>query len=462
MTSPTEPTQPRRREQRGWAWYDWANSAFPTSVVTVFLALYLTGVAVTAAQADTARNGPNPCPGGSSLVRCDVSLLGVTFPAGSLWGYLLAAATAVQVLVLPIVGSVADRTQAKRAMLAVFAFSGAVLTALLALVTGGEWRLGVVLFILAAICYGSSLTVYYSLLPEIADADERDSVSARGWAFGYLGGGVALAVALGVVLGNDALGVSESDAVRICFVLTGLWWAGFTLIPLARLRRRSPGGDRNLGMLTGGFRQLGETLREARYYPLTLGFLGAYLVFADGIVTVQKVSAQYGDQQLGLSREVLIVTVLIVQFVAFPGALLHGRLARRYGTKRTIMGSLVVWIALVGAAFFLQPGHAWQFFALAIGIGLVLGGTLALSRSLFSQLVPPGREGAYFSLYLLSERGTSWLGPLLYAGTAQLTGSFRWAILSVIAFFVIGLVLVSLVPVRRAIRAAGNPEPAVV
>lgn len=452
----------RRAEQRGWVWYDWANSAFPTSVVTVFLALYLTEVAVTAAE-HAPRNGPNPCPGGSSLTRCDIALFGATFPAGSLWGYLLAAATAVQVLVLPIVGSIADGTGAKRGMLAAFAFTGAALTVLLALVADGNWQLAVALFIPAAICYGSSLVVYYSLLPQIADADERDAVSSRGWAFGYLGGGLALAAALAVVLGNDALGLSASAAVRVCFVLTGLWWAGFTLIPLARLRAHGPAHRaRGARVVTAGFQQLAATLREARSFPLTLGFLAAYLLFADGVVTVQKVAAQYGDQQLGLDRNVLIGTVLVVQFVAFPGALLHGRLAARYGAKHTIMGSLLIWIALLAGAFFLQPGRPWQFLALAVGIGIVLGGTLALSRALFSQLIPPGREGAYFSVYLISERGTAWLGPLLYAAIAQLTGSFRWAILSVMAFFIVGFVLLSLVPVRRAIRAAGNPQPAVV
>ncbi|MGH3980658.1 MAG: MFS transporter [Pseudonocardiaceae bacterium] len=454
----------RRREQRGWCWYDWANSVFPTSIVTVFLSLYLTEVAVGAARTDLARNGPSPCPGENSLVRCDVSLLGLQFPAGSLWGYLLSVATVVQVLVLPITGAIADRTQNKRGMLAVFAFGGAGFTALLALVAGTNWQLAVPVFVLANICYGVSVVVYYSVLPEIADADERDGVSSRGWAFGYLGGGLALAVQLAVFLGHEALGLSTGDAVRVCFVLSGAWWAVFTLIPLARLRRHQPpqGSERGAAVLTAGFRQLGVTLREARMFPLTLGFLGAYLVFTDGISTVTRVSALYGDQELRLPQETLIATILLVQFVAFGGALLHGRVARHVGAKRTILGSLVVWIAVIGAAYFLQAGQQLQFYGLAVGIGLVLGGTNALSRSLFSQMVPPGREAAYFSLYEIGERSTSWLGPLLFAGIGQATGSFRLAIVSLVAFFVIGFVATALVPVRRAIRAAGNPEPAVV
>lgn len=465
-TAPTGngPVAERRAEQRGWYWYDWANSVFQTSIVTVFLSLYLTDVAVNAARLDVVRNGPLPCPDGNSLLRCDVSLFGLTFPAGSAWGYLVSSATVVQALALPITGAIADRTQNKRAMLAMFAFSGAAVTALLAFVAGTNWQLAVPLFIAANVCFGASIVVYYAFLPEIALPDERDGVSSRGWAFGYLGGGLALAFQLVIFLGHDLLGLSSSEAVRVCFVFAGVWWAAFTLIPLRRLRRHQPpqGDEHGAAVLTAGFRQLGTTLREARAFPLTLGYLVAYLVFADGINTVVQVSAQYGDQELLLPQETLIVTILIVQFVAFGGALLHGAIARRVGAKRTILGSLLMWIAVLGAAYFVQAGQQLQFYALAVGIGLVLGGTNALSRSLFSQLVPPGREGAYFSLYEIGERSTSWLGPLLFAGIGQATGSFRLAILSLVAFFVIGFVLVALVPVRRAIRAAGNPEPVLV
>ncbi|MGQ0773851.1 MAG: MFS transporter [Pseudonocardiales bacterium] len=449
----------RRREQRAWCWYDWANSVFPTSITTVFLSLYLTSVA----EAD-AKTGGQTCPGGNALVGCDISLFGLQFPAGSLWGYLLAASTILQVLVLPVTGAIADRTQNKRRMLALFAFTGAGATVLLALVAGTNWQLGVVLFLVASLGYGASIVVYYSVLPEIATADERDGLSSRGWAFGYLGSGTALVLQLAIYLGRDGLGLSESDAVRVCFLISGVWWAAFTLIPLSRLRRHQPpqAADRGLAVLTGGFRQLGSTLREARAYPLTLGFLAAYLIYTDGITTVANVAGLYGERELGLERSTLITTILLVQFVAFFGALIHGRVARRFGAKRTIMGSLVVWIGVVVAAYFVQAGDQLQFYLVAGGIGLVLGGTNALSRSLFSQLVPPGKEAEYFSVYEVGEKATSTLGPLLFAAVGQATGSFRPAIVSLVVFFVIGFILLSLVPVRRAIQAAGNPVPAVV
>jgi UMF1 family MFS transporter len=453
----------RRREQRGWAFYDWANSVFPTSIITVFLSLYLTSVAENAAKADTALNGPTPCPDGDTLRSCDVSLLGLHFPAGSLWGYLLSVATVIQVVVLPITGAIADRTQNKRRMLGLFAFAGAACTTALALVAGDDWKLGVLLFVLANICYGASVVIYYAFLPEIATPDERDSLSARAWAFGYLGSGTALALQLALFLAHDAVGLTEGDAVRVCFLVSGVWWAAFTLIPLSRLRRHQPphGTEHGASVLGAGFRELGGTLRQARTFPLTLAFLGAYLVYTDGISTVANVSAQYGKLELKLPQQVLITTILLVQFVAFFGGVLHGVVARRLGAKRTIMISLVVWILVVGLAFFVREGDRLQFYGVAAGIGIVLGGTNALSRSLFSQMVPPGREAQYFSLYEVGERSTSWLGPLVFAAVGQATGSFRLAIISLVAFFVAGIVLVGLVPVRRAIRAVGNPEPAV-
>ncbi len=457
---PQMPDDPnRRRDQRAWCWYDWANSVFPTSIVTVFGSMYLT----TVARNDALATGQS-CFTRNALIKCDISLFGLVIPAGSLFDYLLAGSTLLQVVVLPLTGAIADRTQHKRRMLGLFAFTGAAATALLALVTGTNWRLGVLLFIVATTGYYASLVIYYSVLPEIATPDERDRLSARGWAWGYLGGGLALAFNLATYVGRDALGLSESAAVRICFVTAGAWWAAFSLIPLARMRSYQPpqGGERGLRLLTAGFRQLAGTLRNARAYPLTLLFLVAYLIYTEGISTVASIAGQYGDLELGLARGTLIGTILMVQFVAFAGALAHGWVARRFGAKRTIMGSLLVWVGVIVAAYFIRAGDQLQFLLVAVGIGLVLGGTNALSRSLFSQLVPAGKEAEYFSVYEIGEQATSTVGPLLFGLIGAATGSFRPAILSLVGFFVVGLGLLSLLPVRRAIRAVGNPDPAVV
>ncbi|WP_026455260.1 MFS transporter [Saccharomonospora iraqiensis] len=465
--APAADVRQRRREQRGWYFYDWANSTFYTSVITVFGALYMSTVAADDARADVARNGPTPCVGpdgaGDNLHNCDISLFGLTFPAGSLWGYLLAAATVVQVLVLPVTGAIADRSQYKKRILGFFAFLGSAASALLFFVADGRWELGVVLYMVGNIGYGASLVTYYSFLPDIASPDERDDVSSKGWAFGYLGGGVALALQLAFYLGHESFGVSESTAVRICFLSSGVWWALFTLIPLRRLRERQPphGAEHGASVVRAGFTELRNTVRHARAFPLTLAFLGAYLVYTDGISTVVSVSAQYGKEELRFDNEVLIATILVIQFVAYVGGVTHGLVARRVGAKKTILGSLVVWMGVLGGAYFIEVGAQLQFYAVAAGIGLVLGGTNALSRSLYSQMIPAGKEAQYYSLYEVGERGTSWLGPLLFAAVGQATGSFRYAIIALLVFFVVGFVLVALIPVRRAIAAAGNPEPRV-
>ncbi|HEY9416881.1 MAG TPA: MFS transporter [Pseudonocardia sp.] len=471
MARAVEPGRVPRRfglsgEQRAWCTYDWANSVFQTSVLTVFLSLHLTAVA----QAD-ARAAGQPCP--TALRDCAVSVFGVGVQAGSVFGFLLAGSTFVQILVLPITGAIADRAHNKRALLGGFALVGAAATAGLALMDGTAWTLGAALFALANLCYYGSIVVYYAFLPEISQPDERDDLSTKGWAFGYLGGGLCLAANITLIQLRAYLGLSESGAIRACFVVCGLWWAGFTLVPLRGLRDRRdgprPGGRRDIddgaehgtALLLAGFRQLGQTLRRARGYPLTLAFLAGFLIFIDGINTVAETAGLYGAQELRLPVEVLTTTILIVQFVAFGGGLAHGRLAARIGGKRTILVSLAVWVLVIGAAYLVQPGNRMQFYALALGIGLVLGGTAAISRALFSHLVPAGEEAEYFALYTLGERGTSWLGPLVFSLVAQHTGSFRPAIVSLVAFLAVGFVVVALVPIRRAVEAVGNRPPAV-
>lgn len=442
------------REQRGWCVYDWANSVFQTSVLTVFLSLHLTEVV----KAD-ARAAGQPCT--TALRDCSVSFLGAQVQAGSVFGFLLAGSTLLQLLVLPITGAIADRARNKRVLLGGFAFLGAAATCGLAQLHGTSWRLGAALFALANLCYYASVVVYYAFLPEIAGPDERDNLSAKGWAFGYLGGGLCLAINIALIQTRDLFGLSQADAIRVCFVVCGVWWAAFTVIPLRRLTEHQEplGTERGGALLTAGFRQLAHTVAQARRFPITLAFLGGFLIFIDGINTVAETAGLYGAQELALPIEVLTITILIVQFVAFGGGLLHGWLATRIGAKRTILVSLAVWVLVIAAAYFVQAGQRLQFYGLALGIGLVLGGTAALSRSLFSQLVPRGQEAQYFALYTLGERGTSWLGPLIFSLVADATGSFRPAILSLVAFLLVGFAVIAAIPVRRGIAAAGNPEP---
>ncbi|PTM94508.1 MFS transporter [Streptomyces sp. VMFN-G11Ma] len=430
----------RKREQRGWYFYDWACSVYSTSVLTVFLGPYLTSVAKSAADADGF-----------------VHPLGVPVRAGSFFAYSVSLSVIVAVLVMPLVGAAADRTGRKKPLLGAAAYTGAAATTGMFFLDGDHYLLGGVLLVVANAAQSVASMLYNSYLPQIAPPEERDAVSSRGWAFGYAAGSLVLIVNLVLYMGHDSFGVSETMAVRICLATAGLWWGAFTLVPLNRLRDRGAKGT--TPTTAPGLRQLAATVRDMRRHPLTLAFLLAYLIYNDGIQTVISQASVYGSEELGLGQSTLIGAVLLVQVLAVAGALGMGRLARTYGAKRTILGSLVAWTVTLAAGYFLPAGAPVWFFVLASGIGLVLGGSQALSRSLFSHLVPPGKEAEYFSAYEMSDRGMSWLGPLLFGITYQLTGSYRDAIISLVAFFVIGFALLARVPVRRAILDAGNPVP---
>jgi MFS transporter, UMF1 family len=432
---------PDRRERFGWYAYDWANTAFSTTVVTVFLGPYLTAIARAAADAD-------------GFVRP----LGVPVAAGAVFPYAVSVSVLTQILCLPLLGALADYAHWKKQFLGLFAFIGAGATMALYLVQGTNYILGSVLFLIANLSFGASVVFYNAFLPDIASPEQRDAVSAKGFAIGWLGGGLLLALCLGLFSQAAALGLGEGHAVRIALLAAGVWWAAFTLIPLATLRQRDrtrhlPEGGT---VLTASLGQLRHTLTRARGYPQTLLFLGAYLLFSDGIETVVTLSSQFGQEELGLSISTLTSVILMVQFVAILGALGFLRIATVIGTKWAIASSLVIWIATVTYAYaFLQT--AFDFFVLGGVIALAIGGTQALSRSLFSQMIPHGQESEYFSLYEISHKGTSWLGPLLYGLALQFTGSYRISILSLVILFVLGLVLLLRLDVRAAAHAVGNP-----
>lgn len=449
------PGAPARRWRRSWYWYDWANSAFVTTTGTVLFGPYLTAVAT-----------EDACPGLAEDATCgtDLRVLGVPVDPGSVAAYTVTVATIVSAILLVFVGALADRSPRPARLLGGFAWTGALAAALMVLVTGSAWELGAILMIVATVALGASLVVYDALLCRIAHPDDRDAVSSRGWALGYLGGGLLLVANLALV-SLTPFGLSTGDAVRLCLLSAGLWWAAFTLIPVLGLRRvrglgrAAPGTGH--GIVRGSLGQLRDTFLDLRRYPQTMSFLVAYLFFNDGIQTVIAASAIYAVEEIGFAESQLMALILVVQFVAFGGALLFGLIAARAGAKRTVLGGIGLWTGVVVAAYLLPNGRFLPFVALGVVIGLVLGGTQALSRSLYSQLVPADREAEYFSLYQAMERGTSWFGMLTFGLVHQLTGSYRLAIIALIVFFVVGGVLLARVDVRRGIREAGNEVPAV-
>ncbi len=386
--------------------------------------------------------------------------LGIPVRAGSFFPYVVSLSVLLQVFFLPLLGAFADYSRRKKQLLLVFAYLGSLATMGLYFLEGTAYLLGGTLFLVANLAFGASVVLYNAYLPELASPDERDGVSSTGWALGYVGGGLLLAVNVVLFSRASTFGLSTADAVRISLASAGAWWALFTLVPATTLRVRAPAralppGER---MLTVGFRQLAATLRAAPRLPRTLLFLAAFLVYNDGVQTVIALSSQFGQEELGIPISTLTLVILMVQFVAFGGALGMGWLAGRIGAKAAVLASLIVWCATVVYAYGFLFTTA-QFFVLAAVIGVVLGGTQALSRSLFSHMIPAGQEAEYYGLYEVSERGTSWLGPLVFGLALQFTGSYRVAILSLIAFFAVGLFLLARVDVRRAALEAGNPAP---
>ena len=431
-----------RRELFGWYIYDWANSAFYTTVVTVFLGPYLTAVAQAAADA----NG-------------FIYPLGIKVASGSFFSYVVSLSVFCQMIFLPLLGAISDYSNLKKQMLAFFAYTGSFATMGLYFLDGNRYMLGGALFLIANFSIGASLVFYNAYLNDVASPDRRDSVSSVGFACGYAGGGLLLAANLALFSKAESLGLSTSQAVRISFLSAGLWWALFTLVPMALLKRRRahkslPPGENHL---TVGIKQLGHTLKGLVRYPQTLLFLLAFLLYNDGIQTVIALASQFGSEELGLELSTLTATVLVVQFVAFFGATIFNFIAKATGTKRAIIISLVIWIGTILYAYAALK-TARDFLIMGAVIGLVLGGSQALSRSLYSLMIPKGKEAEYFSLYEVSDKGTSWLGPLLFGLAFQFTNSYRISILSLVIFLILGLVLLFFVNVDKAIQEAGNSE----
>ena len=433
-----------KREIFGWAMYDWANSAFSTTVGTVFLGPYIASLAAKAAIA---------YPDGMAR------FFGIPVAPDSFLPYCISFSVGLQVLFLPILGAIADYSHLRKRMMQIFAMIGAICTIAMFLITGPIWWLGGVLFIIANLTFGAAIVFYNAYLPDIASEEERDRVSSYGWAMGYLGGGILLALNLAFFIFSDDLGVPGDLAVRINLASAGIWWMGFSLITWSRLRPRHaarslPQGETYVSI---GFKQLGNTFREIRHFPETLKYLLAYFLYNDGIQTVIAVSSTFAAAPLirgglELPQDTLIAVILMIQFVAFGGALFWGKLASWIGAKQSIIVSLVIWSGVVIYAYGGLKGDSrtTQFFILGIFIALVMGGSQAISRSLFAQMIPIGKEAEFYSFYEVSERGTSWTGPLIFGLANQIFGSLRYGILALIFYFIAGLIVLPFVNVPKA------------
>lgn len=447
----TVPGKNNRKEIFGWIMYDWANHAFFTLVLGVLIGEYITSLA----QKAVGENGAVISFAGHDLVT-----------AKSLFSYSVALSVFLQIFFLPVLGAVADYTHLKKTFLGFFCYLGAISCALLFLVQGNLYLLGAVFFIIANLSAGASIVFFNSYLPDITTEDYRDKISSWSFAAGYAGGFVTLIVGVVMLTKAESFGMTVETAVRLCFLISGLWWGGFSVFTFMFLKRRIPAraAPEDMHYIVAGFHELKETFKELFALKQTLRFLIAYLLYNDGIQTVIAMSAIFLSQELFVSkgiepdRSFLLFAFMIAQAVAFIGALIFERIAHYTNTKTAILVSLAIWCGIVIYGFgFLNT--VTEAYVMSGAIGFVLGGSQALSRSLFSQMIPRGRESAFFGIYAISERGTSWLGPVVFGLVAQLTNSYRPAILALIVFFIVGSIILLLTNTKKAIEDAGNEPP---
>ena len=430
-----------RPELRAWAMYDWAVSAVQTTIMVAVFPVYF------------------------------VKIAKIDLPESRATQAIATANTIVAIvlaLLSPVLGAMSDYVAAKKRMLGASMLVGAAAIAGMFFVQVGDYRLALVLFVIALIGATASTVFYDALLPHIAREDEMDRVSSAGYAVGYVGGGVLLALNLAWILKPAWFGlpsgadVSDSAATlptRLALLSVAVWWVVFS-VPLFRRvpeppRTLEPDEIGGLNVFLVPFVRLGETFRALRGYKQAFLMLLAFMVYNDGIQTIQKMAAPYG-KELGLADSVLIGSILIVQFVGFPFAFLFGNIAGRIGAKRTIFIGLVVYAGISVLGYYMRtPGH---FILLAVLVATVQGGTQALSRSLFASLIPAHKSGEFFGFYSVFEKFASIFGPLLFWITIATTGNSRNAILSVIFFFAAGALILSRVKVAEGQQAARAGE----
>ena len=430
-----------RKELRAWAMYDWAVSSLQAVVLTAVFPIFF--VRVAAAGLPESR-------GTQALATANT------------------IAAIIVALLSPVLGAISDYAAAKKRMLAGSMLVGATATAGMFFIQRGDLVLASTLFVIAIIGATASVVFYEALLPHIASQSELDRVSSAGYAMGYIGGGLLLAVNLAWIQRPDLFGLPSGEGLspqaaslpaRLAFVSVALWWIVFSL-PLLRhvrepQRTLEPDEPGRSSVVATSFKRLGETMRQLVGFRQAFLMLLAFLIYNDGIQTIIKMATAYGTE-IGIGQSALIAAVLMVQFVGVPFAFLFGMLASRIGAKRSVFLGLLAYTVISIIGYFMTT--ATHFFILAGLVGVVQGGTQALSRSLFASLIPAHKSGEFFGFYSVFEKFSSIFGPLLFSVTIALTGSSRNAILSVISFFAVGAAVLAFVDVEKGQNAAREAE----
>ena len=436
------PIRGDRRVIFGWAMYDWANSAYVTTLAVAILPIYFAGVVVP--------------PDG-------LEIKGTLYAAETLWGFMVSAAAFLVFIAAPTLGAIADFCCAKKHFLYSFCYLGVVSAAFLSFSKAGDVWLTMILFIISQVGFVGANVFYDAFLPQIAPEGETDRISSKGFAYGYVGGGLHFAFSLCLLAGHEKIGLSEAEAARLGMLTAALWWGGFALVTVYCLREprriqalpegfpRIPLG---LGYISMGISRVWKTMRKLRKLRHLVLFLAAFLVYNEGIQTVIQMATIYGKQELHLSTTTLMMTLLLVQAVAFLGALLLAWVSKQIGAKRAVIVTLIGWSGVVIYAYFIHS--ATEYFVMGGIVGLVLGGSQAISRSLYASIIPEGASAEFFGFYSVVNKFSAVWGPFIFAIIRHWTGSSRNSILSLIFFFILGILLLSLVNEKKAREASAE------
>jgi UMF1 family MFS transporter len=428
---------------RAWCFYDWANSVYSLVITSTIFPIYFSAVA---------RNED-----GSDLVN----FLGFEMESSVLFTYAISAAFLIIATLSPFLTAIADYSGRKKLFMQLFCYLGAFSCAGLYFFTRETFTLSVVLFVLATIGFSGSIVFYNAYLPEIATEDQYDKLSARGFSMGYIGSVLLLIFNLAMIMQPGWFGIAAENTSlppRIAFLTTGIWWFGFAQYSFYHLPgnvyQRRPQGS----WILNGFKELKHVLDQVKRLPMLKRFLLAYFFYNMGVQTVMYLAAIFGEVELRLPSEVLIITILIIQIVAVAGAYVFSRLSGRFGNIRALILAVFIWIGICIGAYFTYS--QFQFFALAAVVGSVMGGIQSLSRSTYSKLIPATTidHASFFSFYDVTEKVSIVLGTLAYGMIAYYTGSMRNSILALITFFLLGLLFLFLVRGKKAIEA--QPEDA--
>lgn len=422
----------------GWAMYDWANSAYATTTMAALLPAYFSGSIV---------------PKGGYL------MWGRLWDGQTLWAFLVSFAALFVFLLTPMLGAIADFAAAKKRFLRAFAYGGALFATLLCFVGTGDVMLTMVLFLASQTGFVAANCLYDGFLPDISTPDTIDRISARGYAFGYLGGGIQFALSLVLIQLHEGMGISQGMAVKLALAMVGVWWFGFSVFAFSRLQETGVsqplpaayhGRPRLLAYLSLGFGRTLDTTRKILGFRQLSLFLLAYVVYNDGVQTVIAMSASFATDTLKLELWVIMAAMLVIQVVAFAGAFLFGALSSHLGAQRAILLSLGLWILIVLSAFYLPEGASMKFLLLGAFVGLVLGGTQSLSRSLYGSMIPEEASAEFFGFYSVFSKFSAIWGPLFFGIVSATTGSGRYAILSIALLLITGALLLSKVNVAEA------------